>query len=169
MRLGATPTFLLVVNMAMLNVACVADKADPSASETSPTPSAPAGRDVADLDVCALVPGAEVAALFDGTLAGEPHGAIYPGASTECSYAIQAGGRNQVALVFLYPASQSELFGTEEEEKQEIKGLGDRAYATTGGGIAEVHVLLEDGMSVDARADTVDQARRLAELTMSKL
>lgn len=169
MRFGLTPAVFLVLTMAMLGVACATDEADPSTSQADSTLPTPTGRDVTSLDLCTLVPGTEVAALFEGTLNGEPHGAIYPGASTECSYAIKAGGRSQVALVFLYPSSQSELFGTEEAEKQEIEGLGDRAYAITGGGIAEVHVLLEDGVTVDARADTVELARRLAELTISKL
>jgi hypothetical protein len=169
MKLGPLPMFLLASIVGVLALACGLAEREPVASETDTTPPAAEGRDLSNLDACALVPGTEVAALFDGTLSGEPRSTIYPGASTECSYAIEAGGRPQVALVFLYPPSYYELFAEEGEGRQEVTGLGDQAYATTSSGIAEVHVLVEGDVTVDARAGTVEEARRLAELTLSKL
>jgi hypothetical protein len=169
MKLGPKPMFILAAIVGMLALGCGTAEREPDASDTDTAPPAAEGRDLSSLDVCALVPGEEVAALFEGTLAREPESTIYPGASTECDYVIEAGGRTQVALVFLYPPSYYELFGDEEGERQEIAGLGDGAYATTSSGIAEVHVLVDGDVTVDARAGTVEEARRLAELTLSKL
>jgi hypothetical protein len=167
----------LLVCTGMLALACGSREAEQGATEneqaesdTTRTPrAATEGRDLSGLDVCALVPGEEVAGLLGGTLGGDPRSRVYPGASTECSYAIEGEGPTEFVLVFLYPPSHFELFATDAEDRQDIDGLGDRAYATTIGGLHQVYVLVEGDVTVDARAGTIDEARRLAELVLSKL
>jgi hypothetical protein len=169
MELEPTRMFMLATIVGAVALACGSAGREQTPGEKGSASRVAAGRDLSSLDVCALVPGEEVAALFGGTLGRESRSKIYPGASTECSYAIEAGGPTKFVLVFLYPPSHFELFASEEEERQEISGLGDRAYAAPIGGNHQVTVLLEGDVTVDARAATVDEAQQLAELVLTKL
>jgi hypothetical protein len=141
------------------------ESAAPAERATTQTP----GRDLATTDVCALIPGQTVAELLGGTLARQPSGAAYGDVSTDCSYAVDVDGLPKVVLVFLYPPDHFEMYREMEENPQPVEGLGDRAYATVSAEMHELHVLEEGNVTIDVRAESPDDARRLAELVLSRL
>lgn len=141
-----------------------------STSQASASVGGATAIDVTTLDVCGLVPVAEVAAAVGGTPGDQPpNGQAYPGAESECWYEVSRGsGRMpEVVGIFLYPPS---FFGDMREDgATDIAGLADEAFLSPRSDIATV-VALERGVGVvDARAGTPDHARAVAELALGKL
>jgi hypothetical protein len=139
-------------------------------TKTAAPPGAKAALDVTTLDVCKLVPVAEVAEALGGTPgAHPPNGHAYPGAESECWYEVARGsGRMpEVVGIFLYPP---EFFaGMREDGATEIRNLGDGAFLSPRTDIATV-VVLEQGVAViDARAGDQEHAKAIAELLLGKL
>ena len=148
----------------------------PTASDHASTPLSTASDgggsaiDVTTLDVCELVPVAEVAAAVGGTPGNQaPNGHAYPGAESECWYEVTRGsGRMpEVVGIFLYPPSF--FADMREDGATDIAGLGDDAFLSPRSDISTV-VVLERGVGVvDARAGTPDHARAVAELALARL
>ncbi len=129
-----------------------------------------AGRDLAALDVCALVPGDAVATALGGTLEGAT-GSTYSGSglATDCAYTVRVGRRTMVALVFFYPPQHFAAMRQGEAVLEPVTGVGDEAYWSMIGSMHQLTVLKRGDVTLDARAATQRDARRLAELALSRL
>ena len=142
---------------------------DEATKEQVPTSGSDA-LDVTTVDVCALVPVAEVASELGGSPGDNPPNShTYAGAESECWYEVAhgPGSMPEVVGVFLYPPSFFE--STQEEGAIEIPGLGDEAFRSPRTDIETVIVLKRGVAVVDARAGTQDHARKVAELVLAKL
>lgn len=128
------------------------------------------GRDLGALDVCALVPGDAVAAAFGGTLE-RATGSTYSGSglATDCSYTVRIGRRTVTALVFFYPPQHFVAMRQGEAVLEPVTGVGDEAYWSMAGSMHQLTVLKRGDVTLDARATTQRDARRLAELALSRL
>jgi len=173
MRHGTIRRLALITMFA--TAACGGSQPPPAETPTA-APAAPAAetagvtQDVTAIDVCALVPAAEVAAALGGSPSGRPpHGNAYPGAESECWYEVNRGSGTprETVGVFLYPPDA--YASAREDGATEIAGLGDGAFLSPRRDIATVVVLKKGVATVDARAGDPDHARRLAELVLSKL
>ncbi len=168
---------LLVLALVVAFAACSSEPGDPQASQSAPPTesagAAPAGssgsgsaRDVGSLDICALVPVADVAGVVGHAGArgsAEPNAGTY---ATDCTYTIESGGSSEYAMIWAYPL---ELWMPEaRDDIEEVSGLGDAAFVTTSGSFTQVHVLVEGDIYIDVRAGTPEQARALAELALAR-
>lgn len=129
-----------------------------------------AGRDLAALDVCALVPGDAVATALGGTLeraTGSTHSGS--GLATDCAYTVRVGRRTVVALVFFYPPQHFVAMRQGEVLLEPVAGVGDEAYWSMAGSMHQLTVLKRGDVTLDARAATQRDARRLAEVALSRL
>lgn len=86
---------------------------------------------------------------------------------TDCTYTFRRNDSNDYFMVSAY---SPELWAPEvDTEAEKITGLGDAAYLTSSGTSAKIMVLVEGDVFLDTRADTPEQARRLAELALERL
>ena len=170
--------FLLHALGAVLTVVMVAcGTADEGDTETNAAEqvsgqvsAAPRGgpRDLAALDLCALVPATDVAAAL-----GYPPGSASAEAnmgqwSVDCTYTFaRGGGLSDYAILGAYPP---ELWAAHLRDGiEEVPGLGDAAFQSTLGAFDQMNVLLEGDLFLDARANSPEQARDLAELAVERL
>jgi len=119
------------------------------------------------LDICALMPVAEVARVLEYDPSSGTAKKTKGRFATDCTYSFAQGEYTDYAIVWAYPPGfwASELYADDEE----IVGLGDSAYLSTSASFAQINILLEVGLHLDIRANTTAQARSLAELAISRL
>jgi hypothetical protein len=140
------------------------EKAAPAAS-TAPA-KAKTGRDLEKVDVCRLLPGADVAKAFGGTLEGASGNSN--AFSADCTYTIRLRTTKTV-LVYLYPPDQFAMLKEMSEKAEPVAGLGDGAFVEQDSGWYELKVLKKGDVTIDARGDTLEEARKLAELVLARL
>lgn len=156
-----TRRFLLALLTTL--AACASDSESPRAADPEPGGS---GADVVSIDVCARIPVADVAEVL-GEQGARGSAKLTQGSwATDCTYSFERDAFKKFAIVYVYPV---ELWAPEEQnDTEKITGLGDAAYLTTNG-ISQMHVLVDGVIYIDARADTPEEARRLAELALARL
>jgi hypothetical protein len=88
--------------------------------------------------------------------------------ASDCSYGFdREGGSSDYAMLWAYPP---EVWSPEAKgEIEPVAALGDDAFLSSTGSFAQMNVLLEDDLYLDARANTPEQARALAELALERL
>jgi hypothetical protein len=175
MRQPTIQRFTMITMFAL--AACGGNPPTPApAANAGPAPQAPASttggeaRDVTKIDVCALLPVAEVAdALLASPGDRPPNGHSYPGAESECWYeVVRSTGRTiETVGVFLYPPES--FAGLQEDGAIEFPGLGDAAFLSPRTDIATVIAVKQGVATVDARAADADHARKIAEIVLAKL
>lgn len=185
------PTLAFTAALALtaaLAVAC-GEGLPPSDEElaaVTPVPpgAAPAepGRELAEVDLCRLLPVEEVAEITGQRLAGAAQRQNM-GASQGCTYgvALVTGGASADRLsVWAQPPSLFEdseaIVATarglgHEVEVQPVVGLGERAFliADTTGGTFTVHVLREGDLALRATAGQPEHAVAMAQLALQRL
>lgn len=78
-------------------------------------------------DVCALVPGAEVAARIGATLVSER--LVKPDrASSRCVYRVRRNGAERAFVVWWMPAGDFEALRAATDDANAARGIGDAAY-----------------------------------------
>ncbi len=141
--------------------------AEPVASDTAPSPAAGSGRDISTLDLCALLPVADVAAVLDRDPGSGTAEATVKQWVTDCTYSFKRNDSNDYFMVWAY---SPEFWAPEvDTEAEKISGLGHAAYVTSTGSLAKIMVLIEGDVFFDTRAATPEEARRLAELAIERL
>lgn len=142
-----------------------------NANKAAATNSAPPAkkRDLSTFDVCAQVPAAAVAGIMGSTPEQTSGKATMRTYASDCTYTIQRGeGVRDYAIVWVYAPEMWMPASASTDEK--IAGLGDDAYFTQGSGsFKTVHVLVKGDFMLDTRADSAEQARKLAELAFKRL
>lgn len=127
-------------------------------------------RDVANADVCRLIPGPAVATALGGTFDSSLR-RTGPGTSG-CAYTVKLpDGRQDVVLIWLAPPEQYAMLKTLEDGPVEtLAGLGDDAYGRQETpDVAKVHAVRKGQASVDVTASRVSDARKLAEVALTHL
>jgi hypothetical protein len=136
---------------------------------TTTTPASTPGTPLVGLKVCDLVPGAEVAKALGGTLelaTGQP-GRKY---GADCMYTVRLAGVSKVVQIWLYPPDQYDVMREGETAgTDQVAGLGDKAYGRRESGNYQLVVEKRGAVTIDARGDTPDQARTVAEVALGKL
>ena len=175
-RYGSTRLALLLAAILLVGCGDGSQDSNSNAAAKTPnkaasTPSAPPGeeRDLSALDVCARLTIAAVAEIMGSTAERTSGKATMATHATDCTYTIERDeGARDYAMVWLYAPQMWEPATAGEDE--EITGLGDEAYLTQGSGsFQRVHVLVKDDFMLDTRADSPEQARKLAELAIERL
>ena len=177
-RIERTPVLplLLIALVAMLTGCSQPSESEPTASAAESVSTAPAtatgktkqsNRELAALDVCAVVSAEQVAEALN--LDADAIAAVAtrrPG-SSDCTYSVQVDEdlRNYL-MIWVYPP---QMWYPEEDDVIESLDLGDAAYSSTMSTLAQVMVLAKDEFVLDVRADDADQARALAELAFRRL
>ncbi len=124
-------------------------------------------KDVTTADVCAVIPGAEVAKALGGTLSEAL--LVRPGGDhARCRYAVEteaeAGGPT-VVLVWLHAAGDfDDLRAAFEDPVTPVEGLGDAAFVAVDPGSArhDLFVLLRGVAAVEVTAPTAAGVRAVA-------
>ncbi len=127
---------------------------------------APRGRDLQKVDVCQLLPGAVVAKTFGGTLrnASGSSNAV----AADCTYSVQMR-TPKTFIVYLYPPDHFAMLKEMSEKSTPVTGLGDGAFVEQDSGWYELKVLKKGDVTIDARGDTLEQAKSLAGLVLQRL
>ena len=171
----------LAVLLAMLVSACgqesnnttgteVQGAAAPAKAERTTGAQPAVQRNLSTFDLCARLPAADVAGILGATPERTSAKATMMSYATDCTYAIERGdGMKDYAMIFLYSPQMWDPGSIGDFEK--IKGLGDDAYLEKEGlgSFKRIHVLVKGDFMLDARADSVEQARGLAELALERL
>jgi hypothetical protein len=125
-----------------------------------------AKRDLSTFDVCARLPAA--AAVLGSTPDQTSAKTTMSAYTANCTYTIEHGdGATSYAMIWLYSHEMWNPAIAGDVEK--IEGLGDDAYLGTIGTANSIHVLVAGDFMLDARADTPEQARGLAEVALEQL
>ncbi len=140
-----------------------------------------AALDLSTFNVCELVP-AELAATTVGGTVLKPSKRSDYGNSQGCEYEIDPSGPDtyEYAAIWLGPPSEfedpQESMDTDrglghEVTSEQLDGLGDEAYVIHDATEEQsyVHVLLKDRMHVEVRAERDEDARKLAQLVLTRL
>ena len=135
------------------------------------TPARPTvKRDLSTFDICARVPAADVAGILGSTPDRISAKATMLSYAADCTYTIERGdGMKDYAMVWLY--SPQMWAPTMAGEVEKIEGLGDDAYLEKGSidTFNKINVLVEGDFMLDTRANSLEQARGLAELALERL
>ena len=127
-------------------------------------------RDLSTFDICTRVPAADVAGILGATSERTSAKATMLSYATDCTYTIDRGeGTKDYVMIWLYAP---EMWApTMAGEIEKIGGLGDDAYLEKGsaGTFSKVNVLVEGDFMLDARANSPEEARKLAELALERL
>jgi hypothetical protein len=160
-----------------------AESAAPAATTAAapPAAAAAAGRDLAQLDACALLPGEQAAEIVGGTVGRAPSSNLY-GAMSSCEYDIKlpGGGLGKYFAIWITAPS---LFGDADDSVETARGLGQEATAEAVSGLGDdaylvlneteeqaiLHVLLSGDVALEIKAPQADQARSLAEAILQRL
>jgi hypothetical protein len=140
-----------------------------SATATKPAAPAATGRDLASADVCKLIPGDAIAGAFGGTLvSAQPSGY---GSDRSCTYSVKPAGGSfpKTYLIWLYPPDRYDSYKQMETHAEPVMGLGDDAYMTHDSGMVQIHILKKGDVTIDARGNTEEEARTVAETALTKL
>lgn len=132
--------------------------------------------DLAALDVCALVPGDQVARAVGAPLAETRRFNSPDGDIARCVYLVApaAGGdppARAFAVELQQPASFLEVRPYVEEPIRDVDGLGDGAwtYRDPDTGRFRLHVLRRDVATIYLTGEDEGELRALAELVLSRL
>jgi hypothetical protein len=129
--------------------------------------TAPAALDLTTLDVCAMVPAADVAAIMGATAAQTTGGATMGSFAADCTYTVERGDSvRDYAMVFVYPPTLWDP--SSASGAQPIAGLGDEAYADKPFSFDQVNVLV-NGVFLQTRGNSPEEARKLADLAVGRL
>jgi len=136
----------------------------------------PGTLDLETLDMCALVPGAEVAAAVGGTFGEAKRFNSPDGDIARCVYFVsptgEAGAQPRVIAVELEPESDfADVRPYVEEPTRDVEGLGDGAWASRDPDTGRYRLwVLRRGVATLylTAADEAD-LRKVAELVLSKL
>jgi len=128
----------------------------------------------ATVDVCARVPGSEVAALFGLELQQERRIAS-DGDPSRCVYRLGRSGSEETVegvVLWLYvPEDYDALLPYVEGTKEPVEGLGDAAilFHDPGDGRWKLRCLVRGRFAVEATASTSDGARKVGRLAVERL
>jgi hypothetical protein len=126
-----------------------------------------AALDLTTLDVCAMVPAADVAAIMGATAAQTTGGATMGSFAADCTYTVERGdSMRDYAMVFVYPPAHWDP--SSASAAQPIAGLGDEAYGDKPFSFDQVSVLV-NGAFLQTRGNSPEEARKLADLTVARL
>ncbi len=139
------------------------------------------GFDISKLKPCELVPDELVATTLGAKIIKPATGSDY-GSVKGCTYIIDPVGPDNIenCIVWFNPSS---TFTSPEDELETANGLGQEATAENLEGFGDkafvihnktedqsiIHVLLKNKMELQVGADHFDDAKKLAELYLSKL
>jgi len=143
-------------------------------AQTGAGASAGTARDVAALDVCELASAEEVAAAVGGT-ALRPASRSDTGEVQGCTYSLDPAGADtmETCIVYVEPASYFEFSRdpSEGETAEAIEGLGDEAVMKHNPVEHQYSlvVLRQGDLMLEVKTDTAEDARKVAELILSKL
>lgn len=137
--------------------------------------------DLSTYDVCALLSEDAVAQALGGA-ALEPARRNDYGSAQGCEYEIDPAGPDnyEYCAIWLMPPSS---FGDSESALKTEVGLGEKATAEPLANLGDkafvihneteqqstIHILLIDRMAIEVKADRYEDARKLADLILSKL
>lgn len=154
---------------------------DETAPADQPDGSPGAAVDLSGVDVCEWLPSDLVAATVGGTVL-KPSKRSDFGTLQGCEYELDPSGDDtyEYGAVWLGPAS---AFGDPQEALETDRGLGQEATMEPLGELGDeayvihnateeqstVHVLLEGRMSLEVTAERSEDARKLAELALSRV
>jgi hypothetical protein len=142
------------------------DAAASPAASPAPARSEAAGRDLATVDVCLLLPGADVAKAFGGSLKRTSGNST--AVASDCTYTILTR-TPKTFLVYLYPPDHFAMLKEMSDKAEPVSGLGDGAFVEQDSGWYELKVLKKGDVTIDTRGDTLEEARKLAELVLARL
>ena len=173
LRAGTAAAFVLAIACGGSNSTSTASAvAAPNASASSaasPPAQASAGRPLAGFHVCDFVPAADVARVLGGTpvtATGQPGEKF----QADCMYTVKIGAITKTAQIWLYPPDQfAGMKETATGPVDAVGGMGDEAYGVNDSGVYQVVVHRPGDVTLDARADTPQQARAVADLAIAKL
>jgi hypothetical protein len=150
------------------------DSAAPSEADASPA-SEPqgAGRDLASVDVCELIPANAVASAVGGQIDG-PAEATDPGFDGKgCRYRYRlADGRTGATEISLHPPSEFDFWRTTQSfPLTDLDGIGDGAYWGKRTGETNLFVLARGDVTVRIRAisQELEQAQAIAGAVLEHL
>ncbi len=181
------PSPLLALTPALLCLTlfgCAQPAPEPALAPAAPAPPAavveetleeeePTSRDLTQLVVCELLPGAEVAAVLGGSLYAEPSPTASGKLWNECSYLVRADpGRQEALLVTVrfYAPEHYELARQLADNVTEVTGVGDEAFSTEEPPLFVLMALQRGDVAVEVRAESsLDDARILTEMVLDRL
>ena len=192
-----TRSSVLQLSLALAIAACLAcgpPPQDAEVDESAPEPSPPAapqevprvssdlgeeieaGRDLAELLVCELVPGEVVAELLGGELYAEPSPDTAGAMWSECSYLVLAEGTDtaRLASIRLYGHEHYDMARHLAEQTDEtfepLGGPGNDGFATFEDPIYTLTALAAGDVTLETRVEgTLGEAQDLAELVLDRL
>jgi hypothetical protein len=128
--------------------------------------------DPAPIDLCEVVPGAEVAMLF-GKVLKEARPFSSKGALSRCIYAVSNPGSADTAAgysLWLYPPGKyDEFLKTTENIVEMPSDLGDRAVLFKGQNLLRLRLVVRPRFTLEAVAPDGESAKKLARLALAKL
>ena len=176
---------------AVLLIGC-AGKSEPSAEASDAsgekmsapaeaTTTSAASDEVSGVNVCELVTSEEVAAAIGGTVLKPSRRSDY-GTVQGCEYELDPSGSDNYEYAAIW-LNTPDLFEPadarietnkglgQESTAEQLSGMGDEAYVihNTTEEQSDVFVLLKDRLFIEAKAEHDADARKIAQLTLSKL
>lgn len=145
-----------------------------SSSEAAPAAQAPAGRDLATLDLCELVPGESVAEVLAARLNRSPTSNVSD-VMSECWYSVSKKGSDAGLDSYTLWVSPPGDYGMSKELEagplEEISGLGDEAYITHSEleDQYSLQVLIADELTLGAYGSDRERVLALARLALDRL
>lgn len=143
-----------------------------SASQPEPEQAAeagvPAGSSGGDVDVCALLPGEEVAAALDARLTHPTE----PGSTMNCWYMLApAGSSTAIGLPYIAWVMPPDINEPPPPDAERLAGLGDEAAIRYDSGEDQYRltVLLRGRYAIEVIGQERERTRRLAELLVPRL
>lgn len=172
----------VVPTLALVLAAGCAGGESPSRAETALPPAedaaatAEASRDLANVDVCALIPADAVATALGGAVAAEPTGWDPGWEGKGCRYKTRAGSFSIYTEVGLVPPDDYEfLRQAAQVPTHDVSGLGDGAWWMDRTDRADLYVLRRGDVMVWIRSQIWDEKnterelRAIAEAVLARL
>lgn len=168
------------ISLIVLAAGCGGGPSEPGAADAEPAQDpAPAlaaesaGRDLAAVDVCDLIPADAVAAAVGAESSAAPT-ATDPGFDGKgCRYEYRpGGGMRHHTEISLHPPAEFDFWRTMQSFKlQDLPGLGDGAYWGKRTGQTDLYVLKSNDVSVhiQARSQELEQAQAIAKAVLERL
>ena len=139
-------------------------------------PAAGAERQLADLDVCALVPGEEVAEVLGMRLVSTRTSNSPDGKLARCVYLVSGSGPSDEAtgayvVALLPPTRYAELRPFQEEPTRDVPGIGDGAWIVLHSESAryDLYALRTGDVTVEVTGEDDSAVRKVAGLAVPKL
>ena len=136
-------------------------------TSTTASTGASGALDLSSLDVCTFIPKDVLVGIF-GPLKDEGTQDTVLGEEKGCTFYNEEG---HFADIRIYPPDNLELRKNLEDNKMEISGLGDEAFAVDKSDAYDLFVLVRDVAFVEVRVSThsEEQARQIAEAVLAQL